>query len=117
LAEMNEESGFPISVLTDAQGLTIASSAADGRDPERLSAVAAFLQKAVLQVSKQMGMAGADEVVFSDTRGEYFVCRQFAVDEQGLILAVVAPDKQHAYRRATNHAVSRIRKIWRQFWK
>ena len=38
------------------------------------------------------------------------------VNDQGLILAVLSPDKQHAYRRATNHAVSRIRIIWKNFW-
>ena len=70
LAEMNKAGGFPISVLTDAQGLTIASSAGDGLDPECHSAVAAFLHKAVLQVSKQLGMAGADEIYFSDKSGQ-----------------------------------------------
>jgi predicted regulator of Ras-like GTPase activity (Roadblock/LC7/MglB family) len=117
LADMNEVGGFPISILTDAQGLSIASSAGDGRDPERHSAVAAFLQKAVLQASRQLGMAGADEICFFDTNGQCFVCRLFTVNDQGLILAVLSPDRGHAYRRATNHAVSRIRVIWKQFWK
>ncbi len=116
LAEMNQEGGFPISVLTDAQGLTIASSAGDGLDPECHSAVAAFLQKAVLQVSRQLGMVAADEICFSDTSGRYFVCRLFTVNDQGLILAALSPDKQHAYRRVTNHALSRIRIIWKNFW-
>jgi predicted regulator of Ras-like GTPase activity (Roadblock/LC7/MglB family) len=117
LADLNEEGGIPISVLTDSQGLTIASSAKDGRDPERQSAVAAFIQKAILQASKQLGMAGADEISFFDTNGQHLVCRLFTVNDHGLILAVMVPDRDRSYRRATNHAVSRIQKIWEEFWK
>jgi hypothetical protein len=117
LAAVNEACGFPISVLTDFQGLTIASSAKDGRDTERQSAVAAFLQKAVLQASKQLGMAGADEISFFDANGQHLVCRFFTVNEQGLILAILVPDRNQAYRRVTQQAVSRIQMIWEQFWK
>jgi predicted regulator of Ras-like GTPase activity (Roadblock/LC7/MglB family) len=117
LAAVNEAGGFPISILTDSQGLTIASAAKDGRDPERQSAVAAFLHKAVLQVSKQLGMAGADEISLFDSNGQHLVCRFFTVNEQGLILAVIVPERGQAYRRVTQQAVSRIQKIWEQFWK
>jgi predicted regulator of Ras-like GTPase activity (Roadblock/LC7/MglB family) len=117
LADMNKDGGFPISVLTDSQGLTIASSAEEGMDPERQSAVAAFLEKAILQVSKQLGMDGAVEISFFDANGRRLVCRMFTVHDQGLILAVMVPDRDKTYRRATNHAVCRIRKIWEHFWK
>jgi len=117
LHDLNAEGGFEISVLTDSQGLTISSSARDGMDPERHSAVVAFMQKAVLQVSKQLGMAGADEFSFSDTNGQHLVCRLFTVNGHGLILAVMAPDRNLSYRRATNRAVDRIRRVWNQFWK
>jgi predicted regulator of Ras-like GTPase activity (Roadblock/LC7/MglB family) len=117
LTELNEGGGFPISVLTDSQGLTIAFAAKDGVDPERQSAVVAYLQKAVLQVSKQLGMAGAEEISFFDTRNRRLICRMFTMGEHELILAVMAPDRDHAYRRATSHAVQQIRQIWEQFWK
>jgi predicted regulator of Ras-like GTPase activity (Roadblock/LC7/MglB family) len=117
LAAVNVAGGFPISVLTDSQGLTIASAAGDGMDAERQSAVAAFLHKAVLQVSKQLGMAGADEISFFDSNGRHLVCRFFTVSEQGLILAVMVPERNQAHRRVTQQAVSRIQKIWEQFWK
>lgn len=117
LAELNEGGGFPISVLTDSQGLTIAFAAQDGVDPERQSAVVAYLQKAVLQVSKQLGMAGAEEISFFDTQNQRLVCRMFTMGEHELILAVMAPGRDHAYRRATSHAVRQIRRIWEQFWK
>jgi predicted regulator of Ras-like GTPase activity (Roadblock/LC7/MglB family) len=117
LAEMNKEGGFPILVLTDAQGLTIASSAEEGRDPERQSAVAAFLQKAVLQASRQLGMNGADEISLLDTNGVRLICRLFTVSDQGLILAFQTPNRDCAYRRSTNHTIGQIRTIWKQFWK
>jgi predicted regulator of Ras-like GTPase activity (Roadblock/LC7/MglB family) len=117
LAELNESGGFPISVLTDSQGLTIAFAADDGTDPERHSAVVAYLQKAVLQVSRQLGMAGAEEISFFDSGGRRLVCRMFRMGDHELILAIMSPARDHSYRRATNHAVSQIRKIWEQFWK
>jgi len=117
LAQMNDEGGFPISVLTDSQGLTIAWAATRGLDPERQSAVVAFMQKSVLQVSKQLGMAEADEISFYDTNGQHLVCRPFNVDNYGLILAVLVPVRDISYRRVTNHAVNKIHKIWNQFWK
>ena len=117
LAHLNDEGGFPISVLADSQGLTIAWSATHGLDPERQSAAVAFMQKSVLQVSKQLGMAEADEISFSDTNGQHLVCRLFDVNNYRLILAILVPDRDRSYRRATNHAVNEIHKIWNQFWK
>jgi len=117
LLNINSEGGFPISVLTDFQGLAIAWAASNGMDPERQSAVVAFVQRAAAQVSKQLGMAEADEISFYDTNGQHLVCRPFQVDTYGLILAVVVPDRGHSYRRATNRAVGEIRRIWKTFWK
>jgi predicted regulator of Ras-like GTPase activity (Roadblock/LC7/MglB family) len=117
LVQTNTDGGFPISVLTDFQGLPIASAASNGMDPERQSAVVAFVQKAAAQVSRQLGMAGTDEISFYDTRGQHLVCRPFNVDQYGLILAVIVPERGKSYRRATNHAVSEIRHIWKTFWK
>jgi predicted regulator of Ras-like GTPase activity (Roadblock/LC7/MglB family) len=117
LNQINTEGGFPISVLTDYQGLAIAWAASNGMDPERQSAVVAFIQKAAAQVSKQLGMAAADEISFYDTNGQHLVCRPFQVESYGMILAVVVPDRGHPYRRATNQAVREIRRIWTTFWK
>ncbi len=116
LVEMNRDGDFPISVLADAQGLPIAWAASEEIDPERQSAVVAMVQKAAAQASKQLGMDAADEVSFSDASGHGFVCRVFEADSHRLILAVVLPDRDHSYRRATNHAVSEIRRIGKQFW-
>lgn len=117
LTQINTEGQFPISVLTDFQGLAIAWAASNGMDPERQSAVVAFIQKAAVQVSSQLGMAETDEISFYDVNGQHLVCRPFHVNEYGLILAVIVPYRSHSYRRATNHAVREIRNIWKTFWE
>lgn len=117
LVEMNRDGDFPVSVLADSQGLPISWAAKDEIDPERQSAVVAMIQRAALQAGRQLGMQAADEVTFSDSNGQGLICRLFEVDGHPMILAVVLPDRDHAYRRATSHALSEIRRIGKQFWK
>ncbi len=113
LATMNEKGGFPIAVLTDRHGFSIASSAAPGEDPDTQSAVVALVQKTATQVSHQLGMAQTDEISLYDTNGRRLVCRPFSADEHDMILAVVIPDKTQSYRRLTNTAVNTIRRQWK----
>jgi len=117
LADMNSREDYPISVLTDAQGLTVAWAANQGMDPERQSAVVAFVQKTAVQVSRQLGMASTDEISLFDMNGHKLVCRPFTLDNNLLILAVMVTDRNTSYRRATNHAIHEIRRIWMTFWK
>ncbi len=116
LGNLNKEGGFPIAVLTDAQGLAIAAAARDGIDPDRQSAVVAFLQKTAVQVTKQLGMGMTDEISLFYETGKRLVCRPFRVNDHELILAVIVPDKDLTYRRATNHAINEIRQTWKDFW-
>ncbi len=117
LVEMNRDGDFPVSVLADSQGLPISWAAKEEIDPERQSAVVAMMQKAALQAGKQLGMEMTDEISFSDSSGHGIVCRIFEADGHPMILAVVLPDRDHVYRRATNRAVNEIRRIGKQFWK
>jgi predicted regulator of Ras-like GTPase activity (Roadblock/LC7/MglB family) len=117
LAEMNQNGGFPISVLTDAQGLAIASSAHSGMDTDRQSAVVASIQKMAGQVARQLGMGATDEIALNDENGQRLICRPFQVNDHELILAVIVPGKGASYRRATNQAINDIRQTWKQFWE
>lgn len=117
LFDMNEKSGFPISILTDGQGLAIAASAQNGMDTEKQSAVVAFVQKTVNQVANQLGMATTDEFSLYDENGQHLVCRPFTISDHELILAVVVPDKKTRYRRSTNNAINRINQTWKEFWE
>jgi predicted regulator of Ras-like GTPase activity (Roadblock/LC7/MglB family) len=117
LARMNQEGGFPISVLSDSQGLTIAFAAASGRDPERQSAAVAYMQKAATLVGRQLGMADPDEISFFGSDGVRLVCRPFDMEEYRLILAVLVPGRERTYRRITNFAMQEMRRIWMTSWK
>ncbi len=117
LAEMNQNGGFPISVLTDAQGLAIASAARNGMDTDRQSAVVAFIQKVAGQAARQLGMGATDEIALNDENGQSLICRPFQVNGHELILAVIVPEKDASYRRATNQAINEIIQTWKQFWE
>jgi hypothetical protein len=117
LARMNAEGGFPISVLSDAQGLTIAFAAAPEHDPERQSAAVAYMQRAAALVGRQLGMDEPEEISFYDSSGLHLVCRPFNMEEYRLILAVLVPGRGRAYRRATNVAMQEVRRIWMTSWK
>ncbi|MFQ5611071.1 MAG: hypothetical protein ACE5H9_02960 [Anaerolineae bacterium] len=113
LADMNEQGGFPIAVVTDRHGFAIASAAAPGQDPDTQSAVVALIQKTAAQAQNQLGMAQTDEISLFDTAGRRLVCRPFKANDQNLILAVLVPDRGQSYRRLTNKAVSAIKRQWK----
>ncbi len=113
LATMNEKGGFPIAVLTDRHGFSIASAAAPDQDPDIQSAVVALIQKTATQVSNQLGMAQTDEISLYDTEGRRLVCRPFEANGHEMILAVLVPNKEQSYRRLTNQAVNAIRRQWK----
>jgi predicted regulator of Ras-like GTPase activity (Roadblock/LC7/MglB family) len=113
LMTMNEKGGFPITVLTDRQGFSIASAAAPGQDPDIQAAVVALIQKTASQARQQLGMAQTDEISLYDTEGRRLVCRPFRANGHDLILAVLVPDRCQSYRRLTNGVVSAIQRQWK----
>ena len=112
LETLNREGGFSISVVTDAQGLAIASASSNGLDPDRQSAIVALVQKTILQVGKRLGMTETEEISLFTADGQRLICRFFKTDEHDLILAITIPDKKLSYRRLTSQAISEIRRIW-----
>ena len=93
LEEMNLEGGFPISVITDAQGLAIAAAADEGMNAARQSAVVAFIQKTAVQVAKQLGFSGSEEISLVDTDGKHLICRSVKANHFDLILSGMVPDR------------------------
>lgn len=110
LHDLNSLGGFPISVLTDRDGLLLASACTADWDSERQAAVVAVIQRAAQQ-TEEVDMGRADEVTVRDHEGRRLVCRPFAVVDRTLILGVMAGNGR-AYRRATNEAVREIRRTW-----
>jgi predicted regulator of Ras-like GTPase activity (Roadblock/LC7/MglB family) len=117
LLSLNNEGGFAFSVLTDSQGLAIASSAKQGYDPDLHSAVVALVQKTIAQVGPRIGLSQAEEISVFTQDGQRLICRFFDAAEYHLILAVIVPGKEQKYRRLTNQAISDICQVWSKYWK
>ncbi len=115
LAQMNQDGGYSISTLTDENGLVIAFSTEQNMDPERHSAVVSFIQNASARASRQLGLGETDEIALCDKSARRLVCRPFIIDDYRLILSVFVAERDQAYRRITNHAISEIRRMWRVF--
>ena len=113
LAEMNGSGKFPVSVLTDQHGLSIASAAVSDQDTDTQSALVALIQQTVSQASYQLGLTQTDEISLFDASGRRLVCRPFEANGHHMILAVIVPNKTQSYRRLTNKAVTTIRRQWK----
>lgn len=116
LSGMNAAGGFRMSVLTDKQGLSIASASANGIDPERQAAAVAFAERLAAQVTRQAGLGNTDELAFNYESGQRLICRMFQAGDHELILAVLVPPGAPGYRRATNRAIHEIKNTWKKFW-
>ncbi len=113
LNHMNSEAGFPMSVLTNSDGLLIAASdGGEHYDPNRQSAIVAKVRQAASLVRSQVEMGVTDEITVFDEDGKRLVCRPLALNGYELILAVLVPNRGQAYRRATNNAIAGIRQAW-----
>ncbi|MEM7032239.1 MAG: hypothetical protein AAF629_22000 [Chloroflexota bacterium] len=113
LAEMNAKGCFPISVITDSQGLTIASAADSEEDPNTQSAVVALIQKTATQAGDQIGLAQTAEIILNDQQGRRLICRPFQAGDQDMILTVIVPQRQQTYRRLTNQVVHAVQRQWK----
>ncbi len=112
LADMNQQGGFPIAVLTDQHGFPIASATNTNQNPQGQAAVVALLQKAVVQVGKQLGMAPTDEFSLYDTNGQHLICRPLSINGYEMILAVMVPNRHQSHRHLTNITLAAIRQQW-----
>ncbi len=110
LSALNVRGGFPISLLTDTEGLLLASSAAPDWDTEKQAAVVALIRNAARR-TEEVEMDAADEVTVRDRQGRRLVCRPFRVGDQVMVLSVMVKDSR-PYRRLTNETVVDIRRMW-----
>lgn len=117
LQHLNHEGKFSISILTDEQGLAIASACENGFDPDRQAAVAALVQRAIGQAGLRLGMAQIDEMIFYTTENERLVCRFFNAQGHSLILAVTIIGKEQTYRRLMKQTITQVREVWVKYWE
>jgi predicted regulator of Ras-like GTPase activity (Roadblock/LC7/MglB family) len=110
LRTLNARGEFLITVLTDAEGLLMASAPSPGWDAEKQAAVVALVQRAARQ-AQAASMDAADEVAIRDVTGRRLICRPFEVDGQILLLSVLM-EAGRPYRRLTNDAIRDVRRAW-----
>jgi predicted regulator of Ras-like GTPase activity (Roadblock/LC7/MglB family) len=109
LSEMNQEGGFTRSVLATEDGFSIAS-APYNLDHELASAMIALLRNVSVETQDNLGLDPVDEITIRTTDHSYLVCRNISTGDEWLSLCALVPPGK-AYRRATNRAVRRIRKV------
>jgi predicted regulator of Ras-like GTPase activity (Roadblock/LC7/MglB family) len=110
LLSMNATGGFLVTVLTDAEGLVIASAPAPGWDADKQAAVVALIQRAARQ-SQIVSLESMDEICIRDVNGRRLICRPFEVDGKTLLLSVLV-DEGKPYRRLTSAALRDVRRAW-----
>lgn len=99
-------------VLTDGEGLPMASATDNGTDGETTAAVAALARRVAMRVEERIGMDTIDESHFRDKVGRLLVCRLFEAGGQNLILIVLV-DQKRTYRRVTNRLIKQVQKLWK----
>jgi predicted regulator of Ras-like GTPase activity (Roadblock/LC7/MglB family) len=113
LKNLVSQGEFTIAVLTDKNGLPLASSDGDQMASEAQSAVVAQVQSVVIRVLGHLSMAAPDEISFNDVNGRKLVCRQFVVNNNEVVyLAVLIPSRLKSHRKLMNQAIHTIEKIW-----
>ncbi len=112
LKTLASEQEFSLAVLTDRNGLPIASSDGDQDASEAQSAVVAQIQNVVIRALGNISMSTPDEISLNDVSGRKLVCRQFPGGDGAVYLAVVIPDRKKSYRKAMNLAIRSLQKVW-----
>jgi predicted regulator of Ras-like GTPase activity (Roadblock/LC7/MglB family) len=115
ITDLHHNGNFSAAVLTDTNGLPIASSACEDGDVETQAAVVAQIQKIITQVKSQLGMGITDEVSLNDVSGKKLVCRSFSMNGNEFILAVLLSGREKPYRRLTTRTISSIQQVIRDF--
>lgn len=110
LMSLNTAGGFLVTVLTDAEGLVLASAPSPGWDADKQAAVVALIQRTARQV-QIVSLGAVDEICIRDVNGRRLICRPFELDGHVLLLSILAEEGK-PYRRLTNAAVRGVRQVW-----
>lgn len=110
LMSLNTTGGFLVTVLTDAEGLVLASAPSPGWDADKQAAVVALIQRTARQV-QIVSLGAVDEISIRDVNGRRLICRPFDLDGNVLLLSILAEEGK-PYRRLTNAAVRGVRRVW-----
>jgi predicted regulator of Ras-like GTPase activity (Roadblock/LC7/MglB family) len=112
LIQANQQGGFEQTLLTDLQGLPIASSTMETDQSENQAAIVAMIQKLTGQINTSLNMSQTEEFVLYDQNGKKLVIRSFEANTTELILSVLIPNNQTAYRRLMSNVIKTIKLSW-----
>jgi len=112
LIRVNQQGGFEHTLLTDLQGLPIASSTSDMDQSENQAAVVSMVQRLSGQINASLRMSQTEEFTLFDQQGKKLVIRSFEANNTELILSVLIPNNQTAYRRLMSAAIKSIKLSW-----
>jgi predicted regulator of Ras-like GTPase activity (Roadblock/LC7/MglB family) len=116
LSQFVQDGGFSICVLTDRNGLPIASACDREMDPERQAAIVGLIEKNGVVVAEGLGFERASEISFSYDRGRRLICKFFQAGGHDLILALTVEERQKTYRRSLKRLAASIRDVWELYW-
>lgn len=106
LATMTRAGRFDGAVVASLEGLPVAM--VGSTNTELIAAVAATMKELA-----ERAHTGLNEICTRDEKGDQVVSRYFDVDGNVLLLAVQVPAGR-PYRRLTNQAIRKIRRVWHQ---
>jgi predicted regulator of Ras-like GTPase activity (Roadblock/LC7/MglB family) len=112
LIQANQQGGFEQTLLTDLQGLPIASSTMETDQSENQAAIVSMIQKLTGQINTSLNMSQTEEFVLYDQNGKKLVIRSFEANTTELILSVLIPNNQTAYRRLMSNVIKTIKLSW-----
>jgi predicted regulator of Ras-like GTPase activity (Roadblock/LC7/MglB family) len=115
LFKMNKEGNFKASLISDLDGLSLASAASEF-DDRRISAISGIVQEVSDKAERYIGFKRVDEVSMVDDDKFRLVCREFKSEGWHLILTVMVPPYK-TYRKLTNTALKDISKILKEMKK
>lgn len=112
LLEVKLAGGFERILLTDDQGLPIASSMDDMEQSEVYAAVVSMAQKLATQISEALQTSSTAEFVLDGIDGKRLVIRPFKAKETDFLLSVQIDNHQTSYRRLLSKAIRSIKSTW-----
>ncbi len=112
ISKATAEGSFDHSILTDDQGLPIASSFSDLDQSENEAAAISLVQRMTEKISDQFQFTQTSEFVLHNADGKSLVIKPFRAGESNLILSVLIPDRHTPYRRITGRIIRQIKSIW-----
>jgi len=111
IEDLSQQEGFGTVVLTNASGLSLATSA-NRQEAEALAAVVAEMLRASAGIGTRLGWGAMSEMLLlAEDAQQGLLCRQFAAGEHTFVLALFIKPK-YAYWEATTQAIQQIKQIW-----